>query len=166
MRWRVRSAEFIPLKTTGRKQALENIVRADTPIGILGYLDGAPVGWCSIAPRETYANLEHSTVLKRIDDLPTWSVVCFFVDRKMRGHQFALDLLRAAVEYARSQGAQVIEGYPVELRKNASGRLQPANYNFMGYVSTFQNAGFRDVTPTGRSRRVMRYVVRKNKRSS
>jgi GNAT superfamily N-acetyltransferase len=164
MRWRARSAEFLPLKTQGRKNALKQMVRTGTPIGILGYLDGAPVGWCSIAPRETCTHLEHSTTLKRVDDLPIWSVVCFFVNRKMRGQHFALDLLRAAVEYARSQGAAVIEGYPVEPRKNASGQLQPAIYNFMGYVSTFRQAGFRDITPPGRDRRVMRYVASIGKR--
>jgi GNAT superfamily N-acetyltransferase len=49
-----------------------------------------------------------------IDDAPVWSVVCFFVDRRFRRQQVTLGLLAAALDYARSEGAKIIEGYPVE----------------------------------------------------
>jgi len=78
-------------------------------------------------------------------------VVCFFVDANFRGEGLTLGLLRAAVAYARSQGAAIIEGYPVE-----PGRL----YAYMGSPSAFDAAGFRDVTPRGQARRVMRYFVK------
>jgi GNAT superfamily N-acetyltransferase len=166
MYWRLRSSEYAKLNSPSRRRALERIIRAGTPVGILGYLDGEPVGWCSIAPRETYARLERSTTIKRIDDAPTWSVVCFFVSRKQRGQHLAVELLRAAVEYARSQGAQIVEGYPVEPRRDADGNLQEAaSYNFMGHVSTFRKAGFRDVTPKDAGRRVMRWVVSKGRKT-
>ena len=159
MTWRASSTEFRRWRSEDRKRALEGIVRSRTPVGILGYLDDEPIGWCSIAPRETYVRLEHSTTLKRIDDQPTWSVVCFFVSRKIRGQHHALGLLQAAVQYARSQGAKIIEGYPVEPRQDADGRPQPAtSYNFMGYVSTFRKAGFR-VVSLSQGRKIMRYRV-------
>ncbi len=40
-----------------RKAAMRDRVDQNVPIGILGYLDGEPVCWCSIAPRETYREL-------------------------------------------------------------------------------------------------------------
>jgi hypothetical protein len=40
-----------------KKAALERRVREGVPVGILGYLDGEPVAWCSIAPRATYRDL-------------------------------------------------------------------------------------------------------------
>jgi hypothetical protein len=60
--------------------------------------------------------------------------------------------LKAAVEYAGSQAAEIIEGYPVE----PGARL----YTYMGSPSIFRAAGFQDVTPPGRSRLVMRYFVK------
>jgi GNAT superfamily N-acetyltransferase len=150
-RWRVPSGQFQRLGTDGREDALQHLVEERTPVGILGYLDGKPVGWCSVAPRQTYAALERSRALKRLDDAPVWSVVCFFVERKTRGQGVGLALLRAAVEYARSNDAQVVEGYPVE--------PGAASYTFMGYPSMFEKAGFRDAAPPGQGRRIMRYVV-------
>ena len=67
-----------------------------------------------------------------------------------------LGLLRAALDYARSQDAKVIEGYPVE----PESRL----YTYMGSPATFQKVGFRDVTPPGQQRLVMRYVFARGRK--
>lgn len=151
MRWRMMSTEFQRSSKEERVAALEGLVCRGTPIGVLAYAAGQPVGWCSIAPRESYAALERYRALPRIDAAPVWSVVCFFVDRRFRRQGVTLGLLKAAVQYARSQGAKVIEGYPVE----PGARL----YTYMGSPATFRRAGFRDVTPAGQARRVMRYLV-------
>lgn len=150
MYWRTTSAGYSQLDAGGRKGALESLVKAGTPTGVLGYLQGEPVGWCSIAPRGTYTRLLHSNTLKPLDDLPTWSVVCFFVKRAMRGRGVPLQLLRAAVAYAVSQGARIIEGYPVE---------HGESYQFMGSPSIFEQAGFGDAAAAESGRRIMRYVV-------
>jgi GNAT superfamily N-acetyltransferase len=150
-RWRLTSTEYHRSTKESRVAGLERLVSAGTPVGVLAYLDGEPVGWCSIAPRETYLALERFGALARIDDTPVWSVVCFFVDRHARRQGVTLGLLRAAVEYARSQGAGVVEGYPVE--------PGPRLYTHMGSPSTFLRAGFQDVTPADRARRVMRHVT-------
>lgn len=151
MRWRMTSSEFQRATKESRVAALEDLVSHGTPVGVLAYLRGDPVGWCSVAPRETYAALERYRNLPRVDDIRVWSVTCFFVDRSIRRQGVTLGLLRAAVQYARSHGATVIEGYPVE----PGSRL----YTYMGSPATFLRAGFRDVTPPGQDRLVMRYVV-------
>ena len=152
MRWRMRSAEFKRSMKEDRVAALNRLVEQGMSVGILAYVDGEPVGWCSIAPRESYAALEHYAGLPRLDDAPTWSIVCFFVDRSLRRQGVTLGLLRAAVEYARNRGAAIIEGYPVP----PGARL----YTFMGSPATFRRAGFLDVTPRGQRRQVMRHFVR------
>jgi GNAT superfamily N-acetyltransferase len=154
MRWRMRSSEFSRSTKEGRVDVLERLVRDGTPIGVLAYLDQEPVGWCSVAPRECYAALERYRALPRIDDRPVWSVVCFFVSPRIRRTGATLGLLQAAVDYAGSQGAEIIEGYPVE--------PGPRLYTYMGSPATFRTAGFQDVTPDGQSRRVMRYFVESN----
>ena len=64
-----------------RKQALHHRVQTDVPIGLLGYLDNEPVGWCSVAPRESFLRLSSDQ-----DDGETgiWSITCFFVRRDHR----------------------------------------------------------------------------------
>jgi hypothetical protein len=84
--WRLSSKEYGTLDSTGRRRVMEAIVEAGTPVGILGYLDGDPIGWCSVAPRETYSRLTRSRTIKRIDHKRTWSVVCFYLHRRLRGH--------------------------------------------------------------------------------
>lgn len=151
MRWRMTSAEYGRATKEERVAALDTRVEADIPVGVLAYRDGEPVGWVSVAPRETLGALERYKALARIDDAPVWAVTCFFLDRSMRRQGATLGLLRAAVAYARSQGATIIEGYPIE----PGARL----YTYMGAPATFLKAGFVDVTPAGRDRRVMRYTA-------
>jgi GNAT superfamily N-acetyltransferase len=151
MRWRMTSTQFKCSTRDARVAALEQLVDGNTPVGVLAYAEGEPVGWCSIAPRETYGALERYRALPRIDSAPVWPVVCFFIDRRVRRQGATLGLLRAAVEYARSNGATIIEGYPIDPGQ----RL----YTYMGSPSTFRAAGFRDVTPSGQARMVMRYYL-------
>ena len=151
MRWRMTSTDYHESTKEDRSTALAALVTQGKPVGVMAYRGHEPVGWCSIAPRETYEGLERYRALPRLDERRVWSVVCFFVDRHERRQGVTLGLLKAAVAYARSRGARTIEAYPV----------QPASrlYTYMGSPSTFRKAGFQDVTPRGQTRMVMRYVV-------
>ena len=151
MRWRMTSAEYSRSTKETRIAALDALIVEGTPVGVLAYADGEPVGWVSVAPRETLGALERYRALARVDERPVWSVNCFFLDRRVRRQGVTLDLLRAAIDYARSQGATLIEGYPVA----TGARL----YTYMGSPETFRRAGFVDVTPPGRERLVMRCLV-------
>ena len=150
MRWRMTSTAYQRSTKEQRITALDDRVREGVPVGVLAYLDGEPVGWCSIAPRETYGALERFRALARIDDAPVWSVVCFFVDSHARRRGVTLGLLRAAVDYALAQGARIIEGYPVE----PGARL----YTYMGSPATFRQAGFHEVATKAGGRLIMRYT--------
>jgi L-amino acid N-acyltransferase YncA len=154
MRWRLKNTEFKQSNSKNRRSKFESLVEANIPVGVLGYQQGKVVGWCSIAPRETYTLLENSTTLKRIDNLPTWSVVCFFIDPNLRGQSLSVKLLQAAVTYAISQGATIVEGYPVESNKS---------YRFMGSSSTFEQAGFREAGIAKNGRRIVRFFANENK---
>jgi GNAT superfamily N-acetyltransferase len=155
--WRLSSKEYGRSSRTERKQVLHNYVSQGLPTGILGYLDGRVIGWCSVAPRNTYERIERSRTIPRLDGEKIWSIVCFYLDRSVRGRDFSIELLRAAVEYATRLGAEVVEAYPIEPSHDEDGNWQPAkSYRFMGYRSTFERAGFRDITPEGSARLVMR----------
>ena len=78
-------------------------------------------------------------------------MTCFFVDRQYRRRGLSVDLLEAAVQYASANGARVVEGYPVE--------STAVSYTYMGSPETFIRAGFSDVTPSGRERRMFRIIL-------
>ena len=148
MRWRMTSSEFRRSSKKTRAAALSTRVLECEATGILAYDSDQPIGWCSIAPRQAYAALGRSRTLPPIDDKPVWSVVCFFVDSRYRRQGLTFALLEAAVEYAASEGALIVEGYPVE--------PDATSYTYMGSPNTFLRAGFKDATPSGQKRLVMR----------
>jgi GNAT superfamily N-acetyltransferase len=147
MRWRIKSTEFQKAKSEERRSKLQSFVQNNIPIGVMAYQQDKVVGWCSVAPRETYSLLEGSTTLKRIDNLPVWSVVCFFIDPNLRRQNLPIKLLQAATKYAFSQGATIVEGYPVEPDKS---------YRFMGSPSTFEKAGFQEAGIAKNGRKIVR----------
>jgi GNAT superfamily N-acetyltransferase len=128
-----------------RKAALHQRVREGIPIGILGYVGGEPVAWCSVAPRETFTKLGGAT---QDHDTGVWSIVCFFVRRDHRRSGLSGRLLEEAVKLARKHGATKVEGYPVD--------PESPSYRFMGFVSLFQEHGFDETGRAGSRRHVMR----------
>jgi GNAT superfamily N-acetyltransferase len=155
MWWRVKRSEFIQQKGAGNRQAFKDLVSAGVPTGILAYSGEMPVGWCAIGPREAYPALERSRVLKRVDDLPVWSVTCFFIAKPHRRKGLSVQLLRAAVEYARVRGASIVEGYPEDPGEGD----QPAPFMFTGLASAFRKAGFKEVLRRSKKRPIMRYFL-------
>lgn len=161
MWWRQTRSEFEKNKGTKNKRAMKKIVSSGQVPGLLGYADGNPVGWCAVGPRDSYPVLQRSPVLKPVDDQPVWSITCFFVAKPHRGKGVSGALLEAAVAYARSQGARIVEGYPVEPKK---GRM-PDAFAWIGLPSTFRKAGFVEVLRRSRTRPIMRYFVNPSGRS-
>jgi len=106
--------------------------------GLIAYRDGQAVGWVSMAPREDFASLERSTVLRRVDDQPVWSITCFVVGKQHRGQGIAAELLDSAIAYAAEHGATLLEAYPVD----TAGRRIQAAYAYRGPLSMFEGAGF------------------------
>jgi predicted GNAT family acetyltransferase len=90
------------------------LVDAGNPPGLIGYRGKVPVGWVSIGPREEYAKLKRSPVVKAVDEQPVWSVVCFVVPSEYRGQGVARALLKGAVAYAKKQDATLVEAFPVD----------------------------------------------------
>ncbi len=155
MYWRIKRSEFDGQYGDRNKQAMGRIIQSGRVPGILAYLDGEPIGWCSVAPREHFPVLDRSRTLKRVDDQPVWSIVCFFVARPYRGQGLSKALVRAAIEYARESGARIVEAYPLIPEESKS----PQYGVFMGLASTFRQLGFEEVARRSRMRPIMRYIV-------
>jgi GNAT superfamily N-acetyltransferase len=146
--WRATSEEAQHHDNASRKEAMSRRVHAGVPVGLLGYLEEEPVAWCSIAPRSTYRRL----VKDDSPDPDIWSIVCFFVVRRLRGRGITHRLIQAAVDHARANGASMVEAYPVDVAS--------PSYRHMGFVPAFEKAGFREVGRTGKRRHVMQLRLR------
>lgn len=149
--------------TSGRsnKEQLCDLAEAGTEPGLLGYLDDVPVGWISLGPRDEYAKLRRSPIMKPVDEAPVWSIVCTFVDKAHRRRGIQRRLLTAAVAYAREQGARLLEAYPVDKPTRSHD-----DFMFFGSRSLYERAGFIEVARRSSTRVVMRRRLRPTRASA
>ena len=155
MWWRLKRSEFEKQKGAPNKRSMKKIVTSGQVPGIIGYYEQEPIGWCSIGPRDDYAALEQSRVLKRVDNLPVWSIVCLFIARPYRRQGVSVSMIKKAVAYAVKRGARIIEGYPFDLSGKKSPLPDPFVYT--GLVSAYRKAGFDEIQRRSPSRPIMRY---------
>jgi GNAT superfamily N-acetyltransferase len=125
----------------GNRRDIAKIIRAGEPVGLLAYRDREPVGFVSVGPRSAYLRVDASKASPPVDDVAVWAVPCFYVHRKHRGAGVTTALLRAAVDYARKQGAPAVEGYP---RADQAPPVT-AESAFFGTEAMYRRAGYRMV---------------------
>lgn len=154
MYWKLRGKDFDENRGDAARQMQKSVVDAKIVPGLLAYSEGYPVGWIAIEPRSQYPKLAHSKVLKPMDDQEVWSVTCFFVEKKHRHKGIAVELLKAAVAHAKKNGAKIIEGYPVDTKKE-----EPAPFAFTGTAAVFQHAGFAEVARNSPARPMFRFII-------
>ena len=134
---------------------LKALVDAGTPPGLIGYRGKVPVGWISLGPREEFARLQRSPIMRPVDDKPVWSVICFVVPPEHRGQGVARALLDGAIAYAGKRGAKLIEAYPVD----KPGRSRD-DMLWFGAKSMYDHAGFKEVARRKPARPVVRLKVK------
>jgi GNAT superfamily N-acetyltransferase len=137
------------------ERALKALVDRGVVPGLLGYEKTRVVGWVSLGPREEYAKLARSPVMKPVDSTPAWSIVCFFVDAGARHRGVAEALLQGATAWARKQGATLLEAYPCDKPKGGVD-----NFMWFGAKPMFDRAGFVEVARRRPTRPVMRRSLR------
>ncbi len=153
--WRLPAREFRAGQGEVNRRRQERYVKAGHVAGLLAYAGDAPIGWVAIEPRSAFPRLARSRTLAPVDDRPAWSITCFFVARAERGKGLTRALIEAAVRYARSRGAEVVEGYPVDVRRELADA-----WVYHGAASTFRAAGFEEVARRSRTRPIVRRVLR------
>lgn len=155
MAWRLNHAEFEKQKGAGNKRAMKKLVEEKEQIGIIAYLEGEPIGWCSVAPREKFIRLESSRVLKPIDNKPVWSITCFFLAKDFRRKGLSVDLLKGVIAFCKKRGVKILEAYPIiPYSKN-----MPAAFAWTGFVTSFKKAGFKVAKRWSKARPIMRYYL-------
>ena len=139
----------------GNKEAMRNLVYDNKPTGILGFYEGQPIAWCAFAPREHFIKLEKSRVHKRIDDLPVWSIPCFFIDKAFRRQGVSVELLKGVIRYAKENNIPIIEAYPTTPTTESIAD----SFAWIGLYKSFERAGFEIVDRTSKNRPMVRYYT-------
>lgn len=152
--WKLRGKAYEENRGEPARQMQKSVVESGTVPGLLAFFGDEPVGWIAVEPRAAYPKLAHSRILKPVDEADVWSVTCFFVAKQARRQGLTVALLKAAVDYVRGQGGQIVEGYPVDAE-----REMPDVFIYHGTVAAFQNAGFVEVARRSETRPVMRFYI-------
>jgi ribosomal protein S18 acetylase RimI-like enzyme len=140
--WRLRSKDMAAAKVPQLRERLHDQARSAQPPGLVAFDGERAVGWVSLGPRAEFERIVRSRVIPTIDDRPVWSIVCFAVTASARGRGVARTLLDAAIDFARAQGADALEAYPVAV---GTGEPIHSDAAFTGTLPMFERAGFRVV---------------------
>jgi GNAT superfamily N-acetyltransferase len=152
MYWRIGDA-YRKRPRAMNKAAFREIVNDSPPIGLLAFDGDLAVGWCQLTPRDALPWMEKSWRFKRVDDVPVWSLSCFYIRKGYRKKGIMSALIKAAIQTAKNSGAPALEAYPLD------GDLSPSSTS-TGYVSTFKRLGFKVVARHFPPRPIMRYDLK------
>jgi len=152
MFWRLTSKEYDLYKGESNRIKIHKLVQDKKKLGIIAFKNDLPIGWCSISPRDTLTRLENSNLLKRIDDVPVWSITCLFVKKEFRRQDISSLLISEAAKFAFKNGALVVEAYPIIPKK----KEVPEIFAFTGFASAYKKAKFKIVRKPNENRLIMR----------
>jgi GNAT superfamily N-acetyltransferase len=154
MHWRLSIARFMDQKGEGNRRAMRRLAKNSAPPpGLIGYLAGEPIAWCSLGPRAAYPRLERSPVVKAVEDDGACAITCLFVQREQRSNGLLAALIEATCSYAAKNGYELIEGYPIEPKR---GKQAGSDTAMTGIASAFRDAGFDEVARPRKDRPIMR----------
>ena len=150
MYWRI-GPRYRDRPRAENKHDLRQLAGSEQPPGLLAFDGNLAVGWCELALRADLAWLGHLRYLGPVDDLPVWSLACFYVRRTHRAQGVMNELIEAAVPVAAKAGAPALEAYPVDT-------AVPAHTTnlFPGIAAVFARHGFEVVARRKPDRPVMR----------
>ena len=160
MYWRLPRRDFEAALGAGTRQLFQARVEAGPPPGLLAYRGAAPVGWVQVGPRADVPGwngarrLTAPTAEAPADDPRVWGISCFVTKAGHRRQGIATALLAGAVDWARQNGARVLDACPVD-----AGADRPPISLYHGVASTFRRAGFREVARRRPDRPLMRLVL-------
>jgi GNAT superfamily N-acetyltransferase len=152
MYWRI-GPRYKDRPRDDNKADLRQLAGSGPPPGLLAFDGPAAVGWCELAPRADLGWLARARYLDPADDLPVWSVPCFYIRRSHRRQGVMGALIAAAVDAAAAAGAPALEAYPVDTAVPGHTRNV-----FPGTASAFARHGFEVVARHKPDRPVMRRI--------
>ena len=149
MYWRI-GAAYRKQPRGKNKAAFRRVVTHGPPPGLLAFDGDVAVGWCQLTPRSALPRLDREWRLRRVDEVPVWSISCFYVRIGYRKRGVTSALIAAALKAAKRAKAPSLEAYPLDAGKTPSA-------SGTGFASTFVRAGFQEVARHFPPRPIMRH---------
>lgn len=136
------------------KADFQEIVRHGPPPGLIAFDGELAVGWCQLTPRDAVPWLDRTWRLKRVDDVPVWSLSCLYIRIGYRRRGVSTALVREALRVAKRAKAPALEAYPFDADVSPSSTST-------GFASTFAKLGFKVVARRIPARPIMRHDLKK-----
>jgi GNAT superfamily N-acetyltransferase len=113
MYWRIGS-KYHKRPREKNKAAFGEVVKRGPAPGLLAFNADRAVGWCQLTPRDDLPWLDRAWRLKRVDEVPVWSLSCFYVRKGYRKQGVTSALIAAALKAAKRAKALALEAYPLD----------------------------------------------------
>ncbi|MBN9217538.1 MAG: GNAT family N-acetyltransferase [Mesorhizobium sp.] len=142
------------------KDHIKARIEAGPPPGLLAFEDGKAVGWMQIGPRADVPEWNNkgrgSAPIDAADatDPDVWAISCFFVRTKARGRGITHRLVEGGIDFARSNGARLVEACPIDVSRDSR-----SIGLFVGSSQVFEKAGFERIVERKAGRPLMRLVL-------
>jgi len=102
--WRI-GAAYRTRPHEENKAAFREVVKRGPPPGLIAFDGDVPVGWCQVTPRDALPQLDRVWRIRRVDNVPVWSISCLYVRKGYRKRGITSALIAAAVKTAKAAGA-------------------------------------------------------------
>lgn len=159
MYWRIGSS-YTTRPRSENRASFKAVVKKGPPPGLLAFADGLAVGWAQVTPRASLPGLERGRFTKRVDQLPVWSISCFYIRKGWRGKGVMTALIDGAIKFASAANAPALEAYPMK----TNGTKRSSSGMYTGAASSFRRAGFKTVAAPAPHRPTMRLDLRSTAR--
>ncbi|MER8767917.1 GNAT family N-acetyltransferase [Mesorhizobium sp. M0092] len=142
------------------KDHIKARIEAGPPPGVLAFEGGQAVGWMQIGPRADVPEWNNqgrgSAPLDPADasDPGVWAISCFFIRARARGRGLSHRLVTGGIDFARENGARLIEACPIDLSKDSR-----SIGLFVGSSRVFEKAGFQRLVERKPGRPLVRLVL-------
>jgi len=143
------------------KDHIKARIEAGPPPGLLAFEDGKAVGWMQIGPRADVPEWNNkgrgSAPIDPADasDPAVWAISCFFIRAKARGKGITHSLVEGGIDFARSNGARLVEACQIDLSRDSR-----SIGLFVGSSGVFEKAGFERLVERKAGRPLMRLVLK------
>jgi hypothetical protein len=94
------------------RETLRKIVKRGSSPGLLAFDGDLAVGWCQLTPRDALPWLDRMRWFQRVDDVPVWSISCFFVRRAYRRQGGDVPAYRCGFEDCKTREGTCARGLP------------------------------------------------------
>jgi predicted GNAT family acetyltransferase len=142
------------------KDHIRERIEAGPPPGLLAFEDGTAVGWMQVGPRVDVPEWNNqgrgSAPVDPGDatDPGVWAITCFFIRTRARGRGITHRLVQGGIDFARGNGARLIEACPMDLSKDSR-----SIGLFVGSSRVFERAGFQRIVERKPGRPLMRLAL-------